>query len=585
MVRKILTGSLIALFVLATAAVQTTAQQIVQEPDDADTYGLARIDRFLDCEVWTDHYDGEYYVGDNINIHFRASADAFVAIYSIDTRGRVNLLFPSTPTEDNFVRGGVTYRLPAEGADYDLEITGPEGFENLQIIASRERFPIPNWYVNSGLICDWDDRAEFMDYLNTEYFVKYGGQRFAYDRAAIYVNEWEEYYYRPIYRPYYPSWTVCGNVYIDYPWGATIYVNGIYWGCAPLYIPRIAIGWHTVTIYDRWGYCWESDFHVSRYNTVVFNQTIVNTSPGVRSKYKEVREVGYRDPINHGYPKFRGSEVVSGGVVAPKGSGPVVKTREAGVAKGGGSGEIVNLPKKYTRGSTNVVKTDRGLESDISGAVFSGDQAKTRPGSTSRGGASYGRKMKSTEKAVTPDVGEYGSTRGTTRSSGGSYEGSTSRRGTTGSRGSSSGDYYQRKSGSSSTSRGGRKTTESNRQQPSVEDGGSKSDNSRTRREPPSNSGSSSGGSSSGTYERGSSSSSDKGRSSGSYSPPSRSGESSGRSSGSSSRGSSGGSYRPANPPSGGSSGGSSSGSSRGGSSDRSGSSDKSKSGGSSKRR
>ena len=147
------------------------------------------IDRYLDVEIWTDHSDAEYYVGDNITVHFRVNRDAFVAIYSIDSRGRVSLMYPSDPAEDNFVRGGVTYSLPGPNDDFDLVVSGPEGMENLQIIASRERFPIPNWYNNSGLVFEGDDRHDYMDYLNERYFVRYAGQRFAFDRAVIFVDE------------------------------------------------------------------------------------------------------------------------------------------------------------------------------------------------------------------------------------------------------------------------------------------------------------------------------------------------------------------------------------------------------------
>ncbi|RME25561.1 MAG: DUF4384 domain-containing protein, partial [Candidatus Zixiibacteriota bacterium] len=316
-----------------------------------------KIDRYLDVEVWTDRSDAEYYEGDNIVIYFRASRDAFVSIYSIDTRGRVNLLFPSEPDEDNYVRGGVTYALPGDDDDYDLEVSGPEGKEYIQIIASRERFPIPNWYHNSGLIADADDITDYMDYLNSRYFVRYGGQRFAFDRAVIFVEEWERDYYRPVYHAYYPSWALVGNVYIDYPYGGTVYIDGVYWGVAPLYIPRLLVGWHYVTIYDSYGYCWESPFHASYYNTVIFDKTVVRTSPTVVSRYKKVRMVGYRNPVRNGYPAFKTKTVRQ-----------VTKTTRGGrmtaskTVRGVAGGERVVLKKRYVRGSSKLVRTERGLE-------------------------------------------------------------------------------------------------------------------------------------------------------------------------------------------------------------------------------
>ena len=367
MLHRIIQTALVILAVVLVAPL-APAQNITRDYDD-DNYQYrdddnqyrdrGRIDRYLDAEVWTNHNDGEYYEGDNIVIHYRVNRDAFVVIYTVDTRGRVNILFPANPTDDNFVNGGTTYHLPSDWDDYDLVITGPEGVENIQIIASRERIPIPDWYPVSGIICDWDDRHEFLDYINDRHFVRYDGQRFAYDRTSIYVDEWEEYYFQPVYHPVYHNWTLCGNVYLDYPFGSTVYINGVYWGCTPLYLPRVYVGWNTFTIYDRWGYCWESDVHVSRYHTVVLNNEIIKPRPSVQSKFKEVRHAGYRNPEANGYPKFAQKKTA---ILNSK-----VVTKKNIVLSKGRSGKVVTevatvAPKKNVKGSTSLVKTERGWE-------------------------------------------------------------------------------------------------------------------------------------------------------------------------------------------------------------------------------
>ncbi|MCK4857988.1 MAG: DUF4384 domain-containing protein, partial [candidate division Zixibacteria bacterium] len=115
-------------FGLVISAVPALSQNISRDYGD-DEYQDAertRIDRYLDVEIWTNHSDGEYYEGDNIVISYRTNRDAFVAVYSIDSRGRVSLLFPSESGRDNFVRGGVTYRLPDGLDDFDLVVSGPE---------------------------------------------------------------------------------------------------------------------------------------------------------------------------------------------------------------------------------------------------------------------------------------------------------------------------------------------------------------------------------------------------------------------------------------------------------------------------
>jgi len=413
-------NKIIGLTALVAVMLSPVVRAFDSEAYDAEYLDRVKIDRYLDVEVWTNHSDNEFYEGDHIVVNFRTNRDAFVAIYTIDTRGHVSLLFPTAQDQDNYVRGGVTYSIPDGADDFDLVVTGPDGVENIQAIASREHFPIPDWFPTSGLICDWEDRFDYMDYINTEFFIRYSGQRFAFDRAAIYVNEWEQHYYRPIYYPYYPGWTVCGNVYIDYPWGATVYINGVYWGVTPLYIPRIYVGWHTFTIYDYYGYCWEYPVHVTRYNTVILDRTIVVTSPTVVSKFKEVRDVGYRNPVKHGYPNFKTKDIIT---TAKTGNGVVVK----------GKTVAPTLTKKYAKGPSKVIKTDRGYESVASGLESSKGRSAGKIGGSQvdrdRGASST--RYKRSDRVSTPGKSSPGSSIDKRSGSG------------------KSSDYYQKKSGAS----------------------------------------------------------------------------------------------------------------------------------------
>ena len=352
-----------AMFTITSANAQELQKEYNDDEQSSDeSYDRVRIDRYLNVEIWTDHDDNEYYEGDRVKFHYRVSRDAYVAIYSIDSRGRLNLLFPSHPRQDNFVTGGVTHRLPGRNDDYELEVSGPEGVENVQIVASREPFPIPDWYDNSGLFCDWDDRHAYMDWVNSEYLVKYEGQRFAYDRTALYVYEWEQDYFRPVYRPYYPNWTTVGNVYVDYWPGSSIYIDGIFWGISPCYIPRVYVGWHTFTIYDRYNRAWEHDVHVTRYNTVVLDQTVIFTQPQVRSKFKTVRLAGYQAPQKAGYADFddRMKVINKSGAWKIDGAGKI-----AGDSPADEKTKIeYSGTRKFVQGSSKVVKTERGIESE-----------------------------------------------------------------------------------------------------------------------------------------------------------------------------------------------------------------------------
>jgi Domain of unknown function (DUF4384) len=69
-------------------------------------------------EVWTDRGDDPYHSGQSARVHFRADRDAYVTILRVDTDGRVRVLFPREPWEDNFARGGREYEVLG-GSDRD----------------------------------------------------------------------------------------------------------------------------------------------------------------------------------------------------------------------------------------------------------------------------------------------------------------------------------------------------------------------------------------------------------------------------------------------------------------------------------
>ena len=395
-----------------------------------------RVDRNLDADIWVNRSDNEYFIGDNIKMHYRINSDAYVAVISIDSRGRVNLLYPSQPGDNPWRRGGITYTLPGADDDFDLVVDGPEGNETIQIIASRERFSIPDWFNGSGIVCrDDDDREEFMDYLTSRYFDRQPDQRFAIDREVIWVNEWEQNYFRPVYYPTYPSWSVVGNMYVDYPWGASIYVDGFYWGCAPLYLPRVLVGWRTITVYDPYGYCWEDYVHVSHYNTIILNQTVIRPRPSVVSKYKEVRVVGYRDPVKHGYPTYneavkKQSRVVAKTTVDPRNGVTSSKRTEVDASN------FAALPKKHVRGDGAVIKTDRGYESSSIGGRSEKRATAERQTTKSRFDG---------DRSSSSDLGSYGRTERKSSSTGSGTYDANRKSGT--SKSSGSADYYRKKSG------------------------------------------------------------------------------------------------------------------------------------------
>jgi len=450
--REILIGLLMIALMVPVAA---RADNLVKEydTDKVSQGGLA-------VEVWVDNDDGIYYEDEEITLYFRANRDCYVAIYSVDTRGDVAMLFPSNRWEDGRVNGGEVYSIPGEYADFNLVVSGPEGIEHVQAVASTSRMDIPNWYDGAPIGCDADDdRDDFIDYINDEYFsCRWGNCEQAFDRTLIYIKV-PSYYYKPVYtyQPWYdyPDYSV---VYIDYPYGGEVYINGIYFGIAPLWIPRVAWGWQWITIYDRYGYCWEEHYHFHDQRTVYLDRTRIKTSRTMVSRYadKDIRSQAKKydrtsyvksdvrvKTTRDAYKKTTPRNGTTSGTSRDTWRGSTTKRSSGSSAKTG------RYDKKYD----GVTKRPTGYRSGSKKTDRSSDSYRKSSGSSSKKSAGYKSKT------------------GTTRKSTGNYKGSgASKKSTSGSRSSGSSKKSSgsiKSSGASKQSSGGSKSSGS-----SVKSGG-----------------------------------------------------------------------------------------------------------------
>ena len=94
----------------------------------------------LEVSLWVDREDAVYHPGENLTIYFAANRGCYLALYNVEQGGGVTQLFPPED-DDGWIRGGQTYQLPPEYADYDYAVSGPEGVETIIAVASRDRLP------------------------------------------------------------------------------------------------------------------------------------------------------------------------------------------------------------------------------------------------------------------------------------------------------------------------------------------------------------------------------------------------------------------------------------------------------------
>jgi uncharacterized protein DUF4384 len=62
-------------------------------------------------EVWTNRGDDPFTSGQRARVFFRTETDAYVTVLRVDTDGRVRVLFPFAPWQDNIGRGGLEYEV------------------------------------------------------------------------------------------------------------------------------------------------------------------------------------------------------------------------------------------------------------------------------------------------------------------------------------------------------------------------------------------------------------------------------------------------------------------------------------------
>ena len=85
-------------------------------------------------KVWTNKQ--EYQVGDNVVFYVKADRNSYLTLFDIATGGDVMVIFPNAFHKDNFIKAGVTYKIPAPNYGFQFDIQGPSGLERVKAIAT-----------------------------------------------------------------------------------------------------------------------------------------------------------------------------------------------------------------------------------------------------------------------------------------------------------------------------------------------------------------------------------------------------------------------------------------------------------------
>ncbi len=120
-------GRTLAALAITLAASGAVTRAMAQQPE-------------LTARIWTDRSeDAILHRGERLRLYYRTAADAYVAIFQIDTNGTVRLVYPRSPEENHYVRGGRDYRLLFPSATWWYVQDDP-GVGYFFVVASPEPF-------------------------------------------------------------------------------------------------------------------------------------------------------------------------------------------------------------------------------------------------------------------------------------------------------------------------------------------------------------------------------------------------------------------------------------------------------------
>lgn len=236
----------------------------------------------MEARIWLDRgVEPVLQRGERVRIYFRSSHDAYVALFHIDTDGRVRLLFPSAPGAPDRVAGGRDYRLLLPGSS-DWWVADDAGIGYFFLLTSPR--PLDTSILGySQYTGEWDlsrvsERVYSDPYVAMDEFV-----------AAL-LPEWE---------------------YTDFALDFTSY----HVGQSYAYPRFLCYDCHTAVAYRTWNPYRQA---CTSFRIVIYNDPYYYPV----TRYRGNRVVYTRPPVS-GQPQFEFKERASG-----ESGSPVVRTRD-----------------------------------------------------------------------------------------------------------------------------------------------------------------------------------------------------------------------------------------------------------------
>jgi hypothetical protein len=90
-----------------------------------------------------------YRIGEALKINFSVTEPMYVRIVVINSKGKIDTVFPNVYQSDNYCLPGKNYSVPSSQADFTLDIGGPAGTDKLRAVASTKPIPAGAMYFTA----------------------------------------------------------------------------------------------------------------------------------------------------------------------------------------------------------------------------------------------------------------------------------------------------------------------------------------------------------------------------------------------------------------------------------------------------
>jgi hypothetical protein len=113
-------------------------------------------------KVWLSS-KGDFFLGETAKTYAQTKEDGYLVVLHADARGRIRVLFPIDPTDDQFVRGGKKHELKGRG-NREAFVVDDSGRGSVFAAYSKSRFAVEKFTQNGH----WDYRALALDSANAD---------------------------------------------------------------------------------------------------------------------------------------------------------------------------------------------------------------------------------------------------------------------------------------------------------------------------------------------------------------------------------------------------------------------------------